>query len=106
MSALKLIFSHADPVYTPAQPRPASTGLFAFNVTQVSSSGSPSLVVTVQHKDSNDSTWGNHTDFAAVTTAGAVAPLSCANLKEQIRLKLVMGGTNAWERIFITPPTA
>jgi hypothetical protein len=59
---------------------------------------SPSLVITVEHKNAEDTSFATAGTFSAITSAGgAIAELDVSTLKEEIRFRYVTSSTNAWD---------
>ncbi|MBI3848213.1 MAG: hypothetical protein HY292_26560 [Planctomycetes bacterium] len=98
----ELVFTSSDAVYTPPVSRQSNTCAFAVEVTQISGT-SPSLAIDIEHKNLVDSSWSTAASFTALTAAGAGAKVA-TGLKEQVRLKLTMSGTNGWARAFVYSP--
>jgi hypothetical protein len=99
----ELLFSSSDPAYTPVAKRETDRVSITVEVTQISGT-SPSLAVTLQHKNFVDDTWGDHSGGSITLTALGTGAKTYSGLKEQIRLKSVMSGTNAWARAFYYDP--
>ncbi len=100
----ELVFSNSDAVLSATDARPAKDATFSVNVTQISGT-SPSLAIAIEHKNSDEDTWSTVDSFTAITAKG-VYTKAVTGLKEQVRLKLTMSGTNAWARVFTYPAVA
>ena len=102
----ELIFSSADIVYSPIVPRPALAAAFTFQVTQISTSGSPSLAITIEHRNNDETSFSTAVALAAITSISSVDTYAAtvANLRDLVRIKYVMSGTNTWARVFTFTP--
>jgi hypothetical protein len=70
-------------MYTPALERQGQAATFAADIVAVH--GTVSFVITVEHKNLADATWGTATTFTPVSAAG-LAQKDAVSLKEQVRL--------------------
>ncbi len=98
----EVIYTNTDPVYTPPIKRVSDKAAFTIEVLQVAGT-SPSLAIDIEHKNFDESAWASAGIFTALTAVG-VGAKTVSGLKEQLRLKFTMSGTNAWERIFVYEP--
>ena len=69
--------------YSPSFPRGGQAATFTVDVTHVS--GSIALMVTIEHKNADDTTWATATTLASIGSTG-VATVDATSLKEEIRL--------------------
>ncbi|MHC4957084.1 MAG: hypothetical protein ACYTGN_01820 [Planctomycetota bacterium] len=69
--------------YSPAFPRGGQAATFSLDVTHLTAS--PTLVVTIEHKNADDTTWATAATFTSITAVG-VATKDATSLKEQIRI--------------------
>ena len=79
--------------YTPEFPRGGLGAVFSLDVTNLVLAGASQLGVTIEHRNSDDTTWSSAGSFSAITATGAVSK-DVTGLKEVIRLTFVFtGGT-------------
>jgi hypothetical protein len=78
-------------LYSPPFGRGGEAALFS--VETLAKIGSPSLAIDVEHKNTEDTTWSSAGTFTAITTL-AVSTADISGLKEEVRLKLTMTGTD------------
>jgi len=78
-------------LYSPSFPRGGEAALFSVEV--LAKIGSPSLAIDIEHKNTEDTTWSSAGAFTSITALG-VASQDISNLKEEIRIKFTMTGTN------------
>jgi hypothetical protein len=57
-------------------------------------SGSPTMVVTVEHKNVDETSWSTAGTFSSVTSTG-VATLDVTSLKEEIRIAFTFSAGSA-----------
>jgi hypothetical protein len=98
----ELLFkTSSEPCYSEAQTRGGKNATFYFDISQMEGT-SPTLTITPQHKNVVDDSW---TDLTAITitTTGPSAASTDNDVREQVRLKFVVGGTNSWFRCFTLP---
>jgi len=88
----------ASTQYSPTFPRGGLSATFVVQVLQLV--GSPTLTVTVEHKNIEDTSWTTAGTFSAITTV-SVAKLDVSSLKEQIRFGYAITATNAWEGVLM-----
>ena len=92
------------PYYSPPFAKGNDAALFSVQVSHVANS--PSLVVTVQHRNNNETSWSNAGAFSAITAAGLYT-LDIAGLKELVRLEYTVGGAS-WDcavHLFVPAPS-
>ena len=70
------------PFLSPEFPRGGLAGTFVADVTQIA--GTPSLTISIQHRDSEDQTFTTLGSFDAITAAGAISK-DLTGLKEIVR---------------------
>jgi len=83
--------------YSPTFGRGGLSAVFSCEVLQVTG-GSPTFDVTVEHKniaDLNFATLGSFTQF----TAAGVDTKNLSGIKEQVRFKYLVGGTNSYDGV-------
>jgi hypothetical protein len=100
----ELLFSHSTEVYSGIDPRPAKDATFSFNITQVSSSGSPSLTIKIYTKNVDEDSWGTAVGTISNITTTGIQSVAVTGLKEQVKVGYTMGGTNAWCRVLTYAP--
>jgi len=83
-----------DPYYSPMFPRGGLTGYFRVDVQQIWGT-SPTLDITIEHKNEDDTAFTTAGSFTQITASGS-ATKTQSTLKEIIRLKFVVGGTEAY----------
>ena len=85
-------------LYSPSFPRGGLGAIFSATCLQLL--GAPSLAITVQHKNHEDTTWGNLGIFSAINALGnSTADLS--PIKEEVRFSYVVTATNDWEGVLL-----
>ncbi len=100
----ELLFSHATECFSGIDARPAKDATFSFNITQLSSSGSPSLTIKIYTKNVDEDSWGSAVGtISSITTTGPQT-VAVTGLKEQVRVGYTRAGTNAWGRCLTYPP--
>ena len=70
------------PYYSPEFPRGGLAATFAADVTHLQ--GAPTFTITVEHRNSEDTTWTSLGTFSSVTSAGAVSA-DLTGIKEIVR---------------------
>jgi hypothetical protein len=70
-------------VHTPPFARRGQAATFTLDVTQ--KAGSPTMIVTIEHKNREDTDWSTLTTFSDITATG-VASKDVGSLKELVRL--------------------
>ena len=75
-----------------------------FSVETLAKIGSPSLAIDVEHKNTEDTSWTSAGTFTSVTTIGVFSQ-DISGLKEEIRIKFTMTGTDgdAFNVLFPAP---
>jgi hypothetical protein len=76
------------PVYTLPERRGGESAVFVIDVLELMSAGS--LLITIEHKNSEDTTWGGAGSFGAINAAGVVAK-HVSGMKEMYRWTLALG---------------
>jgi len=71
--------------YTPSFPRGGLAANFSVEVTHLAAASSLTLVILVQHKNEDETTWGSLGSFSNITAIG-VASKDLTDIKEQVRL--------------------
>jgi hypothetical protein len=84
--------------FSPEFPRGGLGGHFTLEVLHLL--GSPTMTVTVEHKNLDDTSWTSAVVFSAITTTG-VKSADATALKEQLRFKFEISATNAWEGVYM-----
>lgn len=89
---------------TPTFPRGGLSGTFGVEVFALVGS-SPSVEVTVEHKNEEDTSYTTAGTFSSITSAG-VHTLNVSSIKEQVRLSVVIGGSSSTNMAYlnILPP--
>jgi hypothetical protein len=62
--------------------------------------GATSVTVTIEHKNIEDTTWASLTS-ATYNATGLTSALSSGPVKEQVRLKYVVNGTNDTDSVYL-----
>jgi len=78
-------------LYSPSFPRGGEAAMFSAEV--LAKIGGPSLSIDVEHKNFEDTTWTSVGTFAAIGSVG-VSTKDLSGLKEEIRIKFTMTGTD------------
>ena len=81
-----------SPFYSPAFPRGGESALFSLEVTHKMGT-SPSLAISIEHKNEEDTTWSSAGTFDAITTTG-VKSEDISTLKEELRFAFTPTGTD------------
>ena len=81
-----------SPFYSPSFGRGGEAALFSLEVTHKMGT-SPSLGVTIDHKNAEDTSWSAAGAFTAITALG-VASKDLSGLKEEIRFMFTPTGTD------------
>lgn len=71
-----------------------------FTATALQIVGSPTLVITVDHKNHEDTTWASAGAFGNITAVGQ-SQTDLSSLKEEIRFVYAITATNAWEGVLL-----
>jgi len=77
-----------NPVYSTPTPRGGNAGIFVVDVLELMSSAS--LTVTIEHKNSEDTTWAAAVSFSAISAAGVYSQL-VPGLREYVRWAFALG---------------
>ena len=93
------------PFYSPSFPRGGEAALFSIEVTHLFGSSPPSLAVTIEHKNEDDTTWSSAGSFAAITATG-LATKDISGLKEELRISFLPTGTDGEAFHVIVPAPA
>ena len=78
-------------LYSPSFGRGGEAALFSAEV--LAKIGAPSLTIDIEHKNTEDTAWTSAGTFAAIGSVG-VATKDISGLKEEIRIKFTMTGTD------------
>jgi len=81
-----------SPFYSPSFDRGGEAALFSLDVTHKMGT-SPSLAVSIEHKNADDTSWAAAGAFTSITATG-VATKDLSGLKEEIRFSFVPTGTD------------
>ena len=87
------VMGGTTPFYSPSFPRGGEAALFSLEVTHIWGS-SPSLAVSVEHKNEDDTTWASAGSFTAITAAGIVPTKDLSGLKEELRFSFLPTGSD------------
>ena len=90
-------------LYSPSFPSGGESALFSAEV--LAGIGSPSLAISVETKNTEDTTWGVAGSFTAITAVG-VASNDVSSLKEEVRFKFTMSGTDRHAFNMLVPAPA
>lgn len=80
-----------SPYYSPQFGRGGLAATWSVEVMNIDTS--TTLVVTIQHRNEDDIAWTDVTSFPGLTAAGNTQ-LDTSGLKEVIRIKYIVSGTN------------
>ena len=78
-------------LYSPTLGRGGEAAVFSAET--LAKIGAPSLALEVEHKNTEDTTWTSAGTFTSITTLG-VATKDISGLKEELRFKFTMTGTD------------
>ena len=81
-----------NPFYSPSFPRGGEAALFSLEVTHKIGS-SPSLAVSIEHKNEDDTSWTAAGAFTAITATG-LASKDISGLEEECRFNFTPTGTD------------
>ena len=84
--------------YSPTFPRGGLSAVFTASVLQLI--GAASLLISVEHKNEEDTTFTNLGAFANITTVTNEV-LDLSGIKEQVRFVYTITATNAWEGVLL-----
>ena len=87
--------------YSPSFPRGGEAAVFSVDVTHYS--GGPTLVVTVEHKNVEDTSWTTAGTFSNITSTG-VATKDVSSLKEEIRFAFTFTAGTAGDFCHVIVP--
>jgi hypothetical protein len=90
-TGFNLLVMGGTALYSPSFGRGGEAALFS--VETLAKIGSPSLAIDVEHKNTEDTTWTSAGTFTAITTL-TVSTADISGLKEEIRIKFTMTGTD------------
>ena len=93
------------PYYTPSFPRGGEAAVFSLDVTHWGATGALTLVVTVEHKNSDETAWAPAGTFTNITAAG-VSTKDLNTLKEEIRIAFTytVGALGDFSHVVISAP--
>ena len=80
-----------NPYFSPEFPRGGLAARFAVDVTHIVLGGAVQFDITIEHRNSEDTTWGSPGTFSGITGVGPVS-LDVTGLKEIIRIKFSFSG--------------
>ena len=86
------VMGGVTPFYSPSFPRGGEAALFSLEVTHKMGT-SPSLAVTIDHKNADETSWTAAGAFTAITATG-VATKDISSLKEELRFAFTPTGTD------------
>ena len=81
-----------SPFYSPSLPRGGEAAVFSLETTHKMGT-SPSLAVSIEHKNEDDTTWAAAGAFTAITATG-VSTKDISGLKEECRFVFTPTGTD------------
>ena len=87
--------------YSPAFPRGGEAAVFTVECTHVADS--PTFVVTVQHRNEEDTSWTDLGAFSNITATGT-STKDLTGIKELVRLKFTFTSTDAADAVHIIVP--
>ena len=85
--------------YSPIFPRGGQGVNLAADVLDVPAAG-PALLITVEHKNSDDTTWATLASFTSISTTG-VKVLDASGCKEQLRFTFTISGGSATSTFYV-----
>ena len=87
--------------FTPEFPRGGLAALFSMEVTQLN--GGATLLIDIQHKNSEDTSWSTLGTFTGITAAGTHTK-DVSGIKEQMRLRFYFQtGDSAGDWFYVVP---
>jgi hypothetical protein len=89
------------PYYSPSFPRGGEAAVFSVDVTHLG--GTPTLVVTVDHKNEEDTSWSAAGAFSNISATG-VATKDISSLKEEIRFAFTFAAGTAYDFFHVIVP--
>jgi len=99
-----LLKGNGDAYYSPSFPRGSMTGNFRVQATSKWGT-SPTLDIDIEHRNADETSFVSAGTFTQITTTGSHSKTQSA-LKEIVRLKYVIGGTEAyagWHFLVLAP---
>jgi len=92
------------PLYTPPFSRRGEAAVFSLEATN--DNGSPTMVVTVEHRNEDDTAWGTAGTFGAIAGTGVSNLDISSGLKELIRFAFTFsaGAAGDFYVVVIAPP--
>ena len=87
--------------FSPAFPRGGEAAVFTVECTHVSSA--PTFVVTIQHRNEDETAWTDHSAFSNITAVGTSTKDATA-IKELVRLKFTFSTSGADDAVHIIVP--
>ncbi len=91
---ITLLKGAGEPYYSPAFPRGGLTGYFRVEVQQVWGTN-PTLDVAIEHKNEEDVSYAVAGSFTQITASGTF-PKTQGTLREIVRFKITVGGTEVY----------
>ncbi len=91
----------STPYYSPAFPRGGEAATFSINTTHLA--GGPTLVVAIQHKNADETSWGVAGTFSNITATG-ITTKDVSDLKEMIRLNYTFSAGSAGDFVHVIVP--
>lgn len=88
--------SGTDAYYTPSFPRGGLAANFSVDVTHIAAAATLTLVIGIEHKNEDDTTWAGLASFANISATG-VATKDVTGIKEQVRLSFTYSAGTAGE---------
>ena len=85
-------------VYSPSFPRGGLGAIFTACILQML--GSPTLTISIEHKNHDDTAWTNLGNFSSITTLGNFTK-DLSPLKEEVRFVYTIAATNDWEGFLV-----
>ena len=85
-------------IYSPSFPRGGLGAIFTACILQML--GSPTLTISIEHKNHDDTSWVNLGNFSSITTLGNFTK-DLSNIKEEVRFVYTIAATNDWEGFLI-----
>ena len=97
------LMHNSGSLYSPSYPRGGESATFAVEATVVN--GSPTLVVLVEHKNVDDTSWATAATFSNITATG-VSTIDGSALKEELRFKYSFSGGSSGDfvHLVVAPP--
>lgn len=94
-----------DSYYTPSFPRGGLSANFSLDVTHIAAAASLTLVVAVEHKNEDETSWAVAGTFSNITAKG-VATKDITGLKEEVRMSFTYsaGAEGDFVHLVLTQP--